>query len=416
MTKITSSKHPFLAQYFNDKSCRENALDQLETFLNGPVLDYSFKRNHDFGRNRRHNTSCLSVWISNRVVFEEEVITAALKRHDYKDIEKFIHEVFWRTYFRGWLEHRPQVWTNYTQDLNHLFDSFEKDPILKDNYAQAIIGDTHIDCMNEWVKELIATGYLHNHARMWFASIWIFTLNLPWQLGAGFFLQHLLDGDPAANTLSWRWVGGLHTKGKAYGARADNIERFTAGRFNPHGQLALLASPLVEDVEHPLLALPAQERWTAGNRYGLLLTEEDTHSESLELPTSPAALAVLPPTKKFGPVTVASPVHTFRKALLADASQRAQNHFDLPPLTLPNRDLKSLLDWAWDENLDAVALSLPPVGPTRDWLVTAKNELSAAGIACSTMLRRYDALLWPHTTAGFFKLRKKIPNIVRSMV
>ena len=51
---------------------------------------------------------------------------------------------------------------------------------------------------------------------MWFASIWIFTLKLPWQLGADFFMQNLLDGDPASNTLSWRWSAGIHTKGKNY--------------------------------------------------------------------------------------------------------------------------------------------------------------------------------------------------------
>ena len=62
---------------------------------------------------------------------------------------------------------------------------------------------------------------------MWFASIWIFTLNLPWQLGADFFMQHLLDGDPASNTLSWRWVAGIQTKGKNYLARKSNIEKYS---------------------------------------------------------------------------------------------------------------------------------------------------------------------------------------------
>ena len=71
---------------------------------------------------------------------------------------------------------------------------------------------------------------MHNHARLWFASIWIFTLKLPWELGAAFFLEHLHDGDPASNTLSWRWVAGLHTKGKNYVASADNIEKFTDGK------------------------------------------------------------------------------------------------------------------------------------------------------------------------------------------
>ena len=62
---------------------------------------------------------------------------------------------------------------------------------------------------------------------MWFASIWIHTLELQWELGADFFLKHLLDGDPASNTLSWRWVAGIHTKGKNYIARKSNIEKYS---------------------------------------------------------------------------------------------------------------------------------------------------------------------------------------------
>ena len=66
---------------------------------------------------------------------------------------------------------------------------------------------------------------------MWFASIWIHTLKLPWELGANFFLKNLVDGDPASNTLSWRWVAGLHTKGKCYVASEDNIKKFSNGRY-----------------------------------------------------------------------------------------------------------------------------------------------------------------------------------------
>jgi deoxyribodipyrimidine photo-lyase len=58
---------------------------------------------------------------------------------------------------------------------------------------------------------------------MWFASIWIFTLRLPWPLGAAFFQAHLQDHDAASNTLSWRWVAGIQTPGKHYLARAENI-------------------------------------------------------------------------------------------------------------------------------------------------------------------------------------------------
>ncbi|MCK7502530.1 MAG: hypothetical protein MZW92_81430 [Comamonadaceae bacterium] len=108
---------------------------------------------------------------------------------------------------------------------------------------------------------------LHNHARLWFASLWIFTLELPWALGADFFLRHLLDGDPASNTLSWRWVVGLQTPGKIYLARADNIARFTAGRFPAVTGLATAARPLREvpsirrDRYRPPRRSSAARRW-----------------------------------------------------------------------------------------------------------------------------------------------------------
>jgi len=121
------------------------------------------------------------------------------------------------------LELRPQVWTDFIEDLKGLKED--------DNYKKAINGETQIECFNDWVKELKENNYLHNHTRMWFASIWIFTLELPWQLGAEFFMQHLFDGDAASNTLGWRWVSGVQTQGKHYLASEWNIKKFTNNRF-----------------------------------------------------------------------------------------------------------------------------------------------------------------------------------------
>ena len=130
--------------------------------------------------------------------------------------------------------------------------------------------------MDAWTSELIDTGYLHNHARMWYASIWIHTLKLPWTLGAEFFLKHLLDGDVASNTLSWRWVAGLHTLGKFYLAQNSNICKFTAGRLEVNIPLAT-ESALVEAGQRIVTPKrrPSYDMAIPNGRIGLLIHEED---------------------------------------------------------------------------------------------------------------------------------------------
>jgi len=222
---------------------RGAALARLDAFIARAGRDYARTRNFDFGPERRDNVSMLSPWLRHRLVLEEEVIARTLARHTLSAAEKFVQEIVWRTYFKGFLEQRPSIWRAYRRDVAALAERLEAEPRRRADYDAAVEGRTGIDCFDAWAGELLDTGYLHNHARMWFASIWIFTLRLPWQLGADFFLRHLLDGDPASNTLGWRWVGGLHTRGKTYLARADNIAKYTEGRFNPVGRLARSAPP-----------------------------------------------------------------------------------------------------------------------------------------------------------------------------
>ena len=196
----------------------------LDSFLNHKILNYSKLRNFDFGVDKRDNISNLSKFISHRVLFEFDVIKKVLNKYPYIKVEKFVQEIFWRVYWKCHLEHKPDIWTDF---INYNFQSNENA-----NYLKAINSQTGIECFDEWVKELKEFNYLHNHTRMWFASIWIFTLNLPWQLGAKFFLSHLFDGDEAVNTLSWRWVAGLQTKGKNYIAKSWNVEKFSNKRFS----------------------------------------------------------------------------------------------------------------------------------------------------------------------------------------
>ena len=209
------------------EASRAKAIEKLNHFIENNFTDYSKLRNFDFGPENRSNVSCLSPYITHGIISEKEIINKSLNKFSFAKNEKFIQEVLWRTYWKGWLELRPNVWNDYLIELKKIKEE------LKDNkeYLNAIEGKTNIECFNVWVNELKENNYLHNHTRMWFASIWIFTLELPWQLGAEFFMQHLYDGDAASNTLGWRWVAGIQTQGKHYLASEWNIKKFTNNRF-----------------------------------------------------------------------------------------------------------------------------------------------------------------------------------------
>ena len=209
------------------EASRAKAIEKLNHFMENNLTDYSKLRNFDLGPEDRSNVSCLSPYITHGIISEKEIINKSLNKFSFAKNEKFIQEVLWRTYWKGWLELRPNVWDDYLIELKKIKEE------LKDNkeYLNAIEGKTNIECFNVWVNELKENNYLHNHTRMWFASIWIFTLELPWQLGAEFFMQHLYDGDAASNTLGWRWVAGIQTQGKHYLASEWNIKKFTNNRF-----------------------------------------------------------------------------------------------------------------------------------------------------------------------------------------
>ena len=219
---------------------RAAAVARLQSFVPRAGLPYAARRNEDLPGHP--HVSGLSPYLRHRLLTEAEVIDATLRAHP-QGADKFLAEVWWRTYWKGWLERRPAIWSAYRQGLTEAMNRLHAEGGLRDRWEAACTGRTGIDGFDHWAQELAATGYLHNHARMWFASIWIFTLRLPWELGADFFLRHLIDGDPASNTLSWRWVGGLHTAGKTYAATPDNIAKNTAGRFRPAG-LARDCAPL----------------------------------------------------------------------------------------------------------------------------------------------------------------------------
>ncbi len=382
---------------------RQAALYRLNEFLPGAGRGYSSGRNFDTGIFNKNQVSGLSPWIRCGLISETEILKATLSQHSASAAEKFITEVFWRGYYKGWLEHRPQVWVDYQFQLTGLLQDLNR----HSNYQSAIGAQTRIRCFDAWVQELIETGYLHNHARMWFASIWIFTLKLPWQLGANFFMHHLLDGDPAANTLSWRWVAGLHTQGKTYLARADNISKYTGGRFDPVVGLATEAIALREEQVYEPLALNLMADASPGPNL-LLVTEECCHAQTVVKTGNTEMVFGLLGTSG----NVAESVQDFRNQAVAENSRQIAKTGGVPHRSGSYSDLLNLLPELSVKEILTVAA---PVRPTRDMLQLLEKRLPAHGMRLVWHHRKFDRVTWPHASAGFFKLKKRIPTILEQL-
>ncbi|MEM7731615.1 MAG: FAD-binding domain-containing protein [Pseudomonadota bacterium] len=392
---------------------RAAGLARLEAFVPRTARTYTSQRNYDFGPDKRGNVSCLSPWIRHRLISEEDVLRAVLTRHNPSSAEKFIQEVFWRGYFKGWLEQRPSVWTAYRAGLDVAMEDVSRDRGLRADIDAAMAGQTGIDAFDAWASELVSTGYLHNHARMWFASIWIFTLRLPWEVGADFFLRHLLDGDPASNTLSWRWVAGLHTKGKTYAARASNINKYTGGRFNPLHQLSSQTDALVEDEDHPREPLPLPEALPSAP-FLLLITEEDGTPEQV-ITRPPAAVLAVQATQARSPYEVGKSAQAFALGALQDAVTRTCDHFGVEG-QLGEGDWAHVISSAASRaGVRDIVTPYAPVGPVAEALNQAAPHLAEAGLRITHIRRTYDTLTWPHATKGFFGLKKKIPGILSDL-
>ena len=387
---------------------RQAGIARLKKFITRTGAHYASQRNHDYGPTNRNSVSALSPWIKHRLITQEEVLTQTLAHHSLSASMKFVQEVFWRSYFKGWMEQHPSVWHSYLNSLETALEALERDKLRKTDYDEAIAGRTGIDCFDHWCDELKETGYLHNHARMWFASIWIFTLRLPWELGADFFLNHLIDGDAAANTLSWRWVGGLHTKGKSYLARPSNIAQFTDGRFDPVGQLSPTAEPLIEDMDHPYVPLSLVQPMPQ-DEYVLLITSEDCQPESF---TTGAQIGVLGLLSATDPKQ-STQVSVFEKGAVQDAISRSSQ--TLATVATTQDWGAALIEAAQKAGTNQIITPWAAIGPIATQLDATKAELEKAGIHLHQQQRTYDTLTWPHATKGFFKLKKKIPNILNDL-
>ena len=374
------------------EASRAKALNQLNNFVENNLGEYSKLRNFDFGPEKRSNISCLSPYITHGIINEQEVIQKALSKFSFSKNEKFIQEVLWRTYWKGWLELRPNVWADYLIELNQIKNEF------KDNrdYIAAIEGKTKVDCFNEWVKELKENNYLHNHTRMWFASIWIFTLELPWQLGAEFFMQHLYDGDAASNTLGWRWVAGVQTQGKHYLASEWNIKKFTNNRFQ-NIKLNENAPPKVSEKSYQIIKQDFNNPQKIENK-NLLIFENNLSFEITDFKENNFKKIYLVSNKNENrAIKLSEKLVKFKSHLIEDQEQRLKNQ---------SIDCQ-IIDISELTNIENYYGLYPTVGENLDFL-------NSNNLKIDFLYRNFDQLAWQYCNKGFFNFKNYIPKIVSS--
>ena len=370
---------------------RSKAIEKLNIFIDQNLLNYSKLRNFDFGSNNRSNISCLSPYITHGVVSELELIKKSLNKFSFSKNEKFIQEVLWRTYWKGWLELRPNVWTDYLGELIKIRKEFKDN----NNYKNAIEGNTNIECFNEWVKELRKNNYLHNHARMWFASIWIFTLGLPWQLGAEFFMKHLYDGDAAANTLGWRWVAGIQTPGKNYLASEWNINKFTNGRFK-NIKLNENAKPIFSNKIYSFTNKSFENPEISENNI-LLIFENHLSFEITDFEDNKFKKILLVSNNTDRTIELSEKVSKFKANLLEDQKIRLEEK-SINCETININDLRNITE-------EVYAL-YPTVGENLDFI--QNNQLRNIKF----LYRKLDQFSWQYCNKGFFNFKNYIPKII----
>ena len=380
----------------NFKPSREFAIEQLDNFIEKNLVEYSKLRNFDFGPDRRSNISCLSPYINHGVVNESEIINKSLKKFSFIKNEKFIQEVLWRVYWKGWMELRPKVWSDFLNDLNKIKLKYKNN----ENYLNAINGKTNIDCFNHWVDELKNYNYLHNHTRMWFASIWIFTLELPWQLGAEFFMKHLLDGDSASNTLGWRWVTGIQTKGKHYSAQEWNIKKFTNNKFDKI-KLNENSLPKTDGRTYSIIDKEFNNNLFSEEKK-LLVFDNNLSFETTEFTNKNFEKVFLVlnsnETRK---IKLSEKVLNFKKFLTHDQDKRLkQKSINCEIINI--EELKNI-------NEDIYAL-YPSVGENLDYI----NSINLKNI--KFLYRKIDKYSWKFCNKGFFNFKNYIPKIVQEFI
>ncbi len=228
----------------------------------------------EYGKTRNYIDGAvtkLSPFISRGVISTKLVAETILsKGYQPKQIDSFLKELAWRDYFQ-------QVWIALGDDINN--DVKQPQPNVDNtSIANAIVETaTSIEAIDKGISELYATGYMHNHLRMYVASIACNIAKSHWKVPAQWMYYHLLDADWASNACSWQWVAGSFSNKKYY-ANQENINRYCKTN-----QLNTFLDIAYENFES--LTIPEQLQYTTTLELKTTLPLKQTIRVDTTLPT-----------------------------------------------------------------------------------------------------------------------------------
>ena len=386
---------------------REAGLARLRAFAPRAGRWYANHGGVDHGPERRSNTAGLGPWLACRLITPEEAVAAVEAEHGGAASVAFREEV--EAPLRRRARLTPDAWRAHRLRVERLFRGMAKSPTLLAAYEEAAEGRTGIDAFDAWARELATVGWLHPAAHAAFASLWIFSLRLPWELGADLHHRSALDGE-AAGLLLWREVAGLERGLAAYVVQVDEVVALSGRRFHPKRRLVeeqakALKEPKLAAAAVALSALRATPPAELGARSagaqprtGWLLTEADLNPSLIPSPawlgrepegpegrlqtgqSAPVAFAALgtaPHRSPFGPT---EPLAAWIDGALADALARAAAPGQ-PAERLDDADLtRSLQAWAATHALTQIATPPPPAGPIAERLAAAARKLASGGV------------------------------------